>query len=265
MVREFTLPGAGLHAPKLRVHGFGACMIAGTPHSFEESFFYKFLEQLSQDIGLGIESRVVSLGGFPTYKAVAHVNRALAKNPEYVVLQLGSTDSAVSLKRHFGLMLNQTPRFGTDVQSQSKFALNASGPFKQSKARKFVEFSKDYLCRILSVTPVHGGVEVYLPAIRQVVEKISEAGARPILLAPFPHGDRVSNRWAWRFTNLLAELAKNEDVIFVDTFNGLSDIPQAELLYSDRLHLTPIGHERIARLLIDSVADQIKVYAKKAA
>lgn len=241
------------------MHGFGACMIAGVPHPFEESFFWKFAAGLRQSTGLEIESRVVSLGGFPTYKAAAHVKRALVNNPDYVVIQLGSTDLTVSLNRHLRSLWSKNLRNGGDASSSTGASIDAMGPFERSKTRAIIEFAKDCLCRMLFVSPIHGGASIYLSAIRQVLAEISRAGAKPILLAPFPHGDRVSNHWARRFTSQLAELAKSENVIFVDSFNGLIDIPLSDLLYSDRLHLTRIGHERVSALLVDALSSRLAI------
>jgi len=228
-------------------------MIAGTPHPFENSFFKKFTTVLGRNTGWEIESRVVSLGGFPTYKAAAHVKRALLNSPDFVIIQLGSTDLTVSLNRYFRSLGNNKIRSGgVEAASNNAPSTGALGPFERGKGRAVIEFAKACLCRVLSVQPIHGGESAYMSAIRQVLAEIAVVGAKPVLLAPFPHGDRVSNDWARRFTIGLAELARKENVIFVDSYNGLSDIPLSELLYSDRLHLTRIGHERVADLLVDA-------------
>ncbi len=263
MVREFTLPGAGLHASKLRIHGFGACMIAGTPHPLEESFFWRFATVLRDQTGFQIDTRIVSLGGFPTYKAVPHVKRALINAPDYVVIQLGSTDLTVSLNQYLLRLLGRNPRMGAESISRTNSVVGPMAPFERPTSRVLIELAKDLFCRALFVPPMHGREDVYVSSISQALREIVSVGSKPVLLAPFPHGDRVSNYWARRFTNQLAELAKNEGAIFVDSFNGLSDIPLTELLYSDRLHLTRIGHERVARLLADAISGELILQQRK--
>ena len=131
MVREFTLPGAGLHASKLRIHGFGACMIAGTPHPLEESFFWRFATVLRDQTGFQIDTRIVSLGGFPTYKAVPHVKRALINAPDYVIIQLGSTDLTVSLNQYLLRLLGRNPRMGAESISRTNSVVGPMAPFER--------------------------------------------------------------------------------------------------------------------------------------
>lgn len=249
-----TFPGKPGHGT-VRIHGFGACMIAGVPHPREDSFLHLALAQLSQTTGIAIESRLTSLQGFPTHKAAKHVKRALKESPDLLVVQLGSTDLTVNLtgslrSRFLGSKPTSSPAASSgSVPSIPKPASGPLATFHHTFSQRLVQHLKLALCRLLRIKPVHGDESVYIPAIASVLDTALAAGTLPVLLAPFPHGDLVSDSWARRYTSLLEPLAREKGALFADTYHGLQDIPKEDLLLADQLHLSKLGHRRVAELL----------------
>lgn len=258
MDKIYSFPGnSTLRA--VRINGFGACMIAGVPHAREESFFHLALLELSLATGIGIHSRLTSLQGFPTHKASKHVVRALKDAPDILVIQLGSTDLTTNLTGTIRSRLGGPSPISASASGShikpvgSPAATGPIGPYKTSSRRNAIQHLKFLLCKLLRVKPVHGDESVYIPAIASVLDAALAAGSVPVLLAPFPHGDLVSDSWARRYTQLLERLAQEKGAVFVNTYHGLLDIPKSELLLEDQLHLSKLGHRRVAELLAEAL------------
>lgn len=244
--------------PDILLHGFGACMISGVPHGLEDSFFWLTAEELSRRLRRTVHGRVSSYGGFPAHRAVAHVHRALADHPDFVVVQLGSTDLSVSLNYHVRSILSRGKTPLPSAKAELKKGCLSIAPFRRSAARLGIELLKYCACKILKVTPFHGGQDRYLASMATAVEAIQSSGAIPVLLAPFPHGDLVSDFWSRRFATGLHELANRKCALFVDTYGGLADIPRSQLLLSDRLHLSKRGHIRVAGLVVSVIEEFLR-------
>lgn len=264
MNKAFSLPAEIPGCGAIKIHGFGACMIAGAPYAFEDSFFFLAAHRIRARTGMEIHAAVTSLSGFPCHKAARHVKRALDGNPEILLVQLGSTDLTTNLSRHIKNLLRRgqpnSPSQKSKSSSGSKSlsneapALQGLGPCKISLLRRGIDRIKLVLCRALGVVPIHGDESVYIPAIESIIEAAAVHGTLPVILSPFPHGDPVSNSWAEKYSRLLKDLCARKGAIFVDTFHGLEDTPRYELLLSDRLHLSRLGHQKVAALIDETLA-----------
>jgi lysophospholipase L1-like esterase len=245
----------------LRIDGFGACMISGYPNLPQESFFFYFRELLEADLKGPVAHSTLSLGGFPISRVAKQLKKAVAGHPDFLLVQFGSTDITVSLKQsllsrlahqfHYSVKLP-----GSGSKSKSKAPVNME-PFRSSWGRRSFELLKLGLCRILSVEPIHGGASVYKESMEEICRGALSAGAIPILLAPFPHGDRVSDGWARRYRDILEKIARRHDCIFVDTYRGLCQIPKEALLLDDKLHLSLFGHRLVGKLIHEAAAERI--------
>lgn len=256
--QAFSVPSPESADPDILLQGFGACMISGVPYGLEDSFFWQAAKQLSQRLGRTVHGRVNSYGGFPAHRAVAHVHRALADHPDFVVVQLGSTDLSVSLNYHVRSILTR----GKTPLPSAKAGCLSSVPFRRPVLRLGIELLKYGACRILNVAPFYGDLAKYLASMARAVESIQSAGAVPVLLAPFPHGDLVSDFWSRRFATGLRELANRKGAMYVDTYGGLTGIPRSQLLLSDRLHLSKLGHIRVAGLVASAIEEFLVRYPK---
>jgi lysophospholipase L1-like esterase len=246
-----------------RVDGFGACMISGYPHLPEESFFSCFRELLEADLKAPVPHSTLSLGGFPISRVAKQLKKAIIGHPDFLLVQFGSTDITVSLKYSLLSRLGNQFHFSVkrpDSRSRSKSKSKAPThmePFRSSLARQSFELLKSGICRILSVEPIHGGASVYRESMEEICSGAYSGGAVPILLAPFPHGDRVSDSWARRYRDILEEIARIHHCIFVDTYRGLCDIPKEDLLLEDKLHLSLFGHRLVGKLIHEAAAERI--------
>lgn len=248
----------------LRVDGFGACMISGYPFTSEDSFFQEFVRRIQADIGMSVASSTLSLGGFPVSRAVMHRARAIRNHPDFLVLQFGSTDITVLFKESLLARLRcHFPTSGLKVKasagsrSRSKEACPRMGRYRSSLAREAFERVKSALCRVLRIEPVHGGYSTYKAAMENMCREFIGFGTMPILLAPFPHGVRASDRWAAEFVGILKEIALREGCIFVDTYNGLADVPKEDLLLDDNVHISKLGHQMVGALIYTAARERI--------
>jgi lysophospholipase L1-like esterase len=233
-------------------------MIGGMPYRLKDAFFGQLLQLLQEHTGYAIEGKVVSLGGFPAHKAASHVKRALDPLPQYVVVQLGSTDIMVSVKhtlrKRLGLARKKEQR--VPPQESGVPVCGDEEPmtlYRTVAMQKLLDWVRQATCTLLRIQPMHGDEHVYLPAMEKVIVQIKQAGAVPVILAPFPFGDVVSHAWSGRFASLLRDLVRRHDAIFVDTYQGLAPYPWPELLLADGLHLSRLGHQKVAAMLLSAI------------
>lgn len=89
---------------------------------------------------------------------------------------------------------------------------------------------------------------------RHAVRRCRDAGIRVIVLAGadpsdgLPFGAAIRRRGEY-LTNEVASIAIDEDVEFIDVFHDL-EIRRPEYWSADRLHLNPVGHQRVAALVL---------------
>jgi hypothetical protein len=82
------------NAPFLKIAGFGACMISGYPHE-GGGLFEVACALVEGKISRPVEQKLFTIGGFPAPYAEKYLkSRVLSFNPDYAVIQFGSTDAA---------------------------------------------------------------------------------------------------------------------------------------------------------------------------
>lgn len=229
----FNFPGADRFGC-VRVNGLGACMISGTPFDFTSSFFYTAMQHVSDVTNISLSGTVFSYGAFSASRAAKYVHKALADKPDIVVVQLGTTDTGVSVRRH---LFGEAPS-----KPQGPGVVSTMPPFSRTRVRAVAEWLKLLVCRALSIQPIHGDVDVYMNAMTEIVRCIQAAGAVAVLTTPFPHGDRTSDFYGLKFMHRLKQLCDETGAVFADTRTGLVCQPLSNVLLADRMHLSRYGH-----------------------
>lgn len=75
-------------------------MIGGFPHRYEDSFFHQAIARLKKETSHQITSTLFTLHAFPVTRVPKHLQaRCLAAKPDIVVLQFGSSDLIVPVRR----------------------------------------------------------------------------------------------------------------------------------------------------------------------
>jgi len=182
----------------------------------------------------------------------------LKSRPDLVVLQFGTTDVGFNLghriRSRFARILNPGRPARGESKKPQKLDPN-QGAFRSSLIDDIFGRLKLSLCRLARIEPMHGGKDIYLKAMGEIMDAIVGAGAVPVVLSPFPHGDRTCHLWAGVFSQALKELTDSKGGIFVDALTALESVPKSEILLEDKFHLSRQGHrllgERLALSLIE--------------
>jgi lysophospholipase L1-like esterase len=92
---------------------------------------------------------------------------------------------------------------------------------------------------------------------REAVRRCAEAGVRLVLLSGADPSDRlpfgaVMRRRGAVLTAAIAQMAEQQDIVFVDVFNDI-EIRRAAYWSPDRLHLNAAGHQRVAGLVLTAL------------
>lgn len=223
-------------------------MIAGVPFGEPASFFSKFMTLVRRDLGEGFDSRLVSFPGFPSQRAISHSHRIWKTQPDFLVIQLGSTNLTVdlvgTLQKRLGWRKSEFR-----VPPPARVVSETMGPCRIGWKRRCINVAKVGFCTALRIEPIHGGVEDYLRPMRKLLEETMDRGVVPLVISPFPHGDPVSNRWSIRYSLGLGKLCEEMGVAFIDSHQALSSIPLHQLLLADYLHLSEEGHRVLANAL----------------
>jgi len=238
----------------LRVAGFGACMITGYPHK-GLGFFEVACRSIEKRLLRLVQSRTVSLGGFPAPRAEKYLRKKVFDfNPHYIVIQCGATDAqcpiratsrpadnthlvpgvsaravhhkkSLGIKRFLSTRLNQLGRTTHDT------------PYGiLSPVRWELASAIGFLRRIEPITPL----SAYIPAMRRMIEDCISSDITPVVLSPFVYGSRYTTRKAIVYTNALRELCLTvRGAVFIDCMRALEAFPRSVSLMNDGFHLLP--------------------------
>jgi hypothetical protein len=112
---------------RLRISGFGACMIAGYPFG-DRGFFQIACSLIEHDDVYSIEPRITTLGGFPVTRVEKYLERVLGQpKPDYIVFQFGATDaSCASVKSLWESSASRPKPFSS--RSASSIGKSRAGP-----------------------------------------------------------------------------------------------------------------------------------------
>lgn len=232
-----------------KITGFGACMIAGFPHRYEDSCFYQAMERLKNESGQIITPAIITLGGFPITHAAKHLApRCLDAQPDIVVLQFATTDLVVPVRsKHRRARRGLAGRIPSAAEREAcDHPANA-----MDQLRWQIDGMIGDLLQLAPVTPP----EIYLQTMTAMAGSIAEHHAIPVVLSPFIFGGRRSNRIAGHCAQRLPELlASVPKARYVDVYSALSRHRSGEILLRDRCHLTLKGQAIVGDRLFETLA-----------
>jgi len=222
---------------EIKIRGFGACMIGGFPHRQEDSFLHLAVERLRAETPHPIVDSLFTMGGFPVTRVPKHfAARCLAAQPHIVVLQFGSTDLVVPLRRHHHHG-SQTPIHG-QVSPQLPDAFD--------RLKWAFRSVVGAALGLPSVTPP----ATYVATMTQLARTLAEHGVTPVVLSPFVFGSRHSDRIARDCVERLRqELAAVPAAVFVDVYAALDREPRRRMLLRDGSHLSLAAQRVVADVL----------------
>jgi lysophospholipase L1-like esterase len=225
----------------VKIRGFGACLIGGFPHGFENSFFHLATERLRLETGHLLAASIYTLGGFPAPRALRHLpSHGLADHPEIVVLQFGSSDlvAPVRRKRHL-----------RSVSAQARVAAHPANSLHLIRWR--VQGIIGDLLGLKSIT----APEAYLEAMNQMIRTVAAQSAIPVVISPFVLGSPRSDRIARACVPALAKVvAAVPTARYVNAYAALDAYPRREILLHDGTHLTIQGQVLVSECLYNTLA-----------
>jgi lysophospholipase L1-like esterase len=224
----------------VKVRAFGACMIEGFPHRFEDSFFHLATERLRRESGQEIATSIYTLGGFPVPRAIKHLeSRCLAEHPDLVVLQFGSSDLVVPVRKRLHLQIT---------------AERTVCAHPATLAHLLRWRIRGLIGDLFQLQPVTAP-DSYLGAMDRMIRKIAATPAIPVVVSPFVFGPQRSNRFARNCTTRLRQIvAAVPQARFVEAYAALDKFPRRQILLSDGSHLTLKGQAVVAESLHDVLA-----------
>ncbi|MDD5165375.1 MAG: hypothetical protein PHG25_02450 [Candidatus Pacebacteria bacterium] len=246
---------------KIRIAGFGACMISGKPFGQENSFFSQAVNHLKEKAI--VESLVTSLAGFPIDRASEHLEKqVLRKNPTHVVIQFSSVDIAspygysYTIKQRLGLTKMKRSHSDSCASSRNSSSEHLEaffGPLKQfdlvSNVRRFI---KGRLGVMLNIEP-RTNRAVYLETMKSMVHKIKGQGAEPIVLLPFPFLDLWSDCQSGALTKHVRCLSRELGFRVLETRKILEPYPRHRIFLNNGMHITQFAHALLGRELAEIV------------
>src|SRR5262245_60052442 len=256
----------------LRVAGFVACMITGYPHK-GLGFFEVACRSIEKRFLRPVQSRTVSLGGFPAPRAEKYLRKKVFDfNPHYIVIQCGSTDAQCPIRQtsrptdhtHPSPILvsacavHHKKSASSGVKRFLSTRLNQLGrtthdtPYSiLSPVRWELASAIGFLRRIEPITPL----SAYIPAMRRMVEDCMSTDITPVVLSPFVYGSRYTMRQAILYSDALQELcSKVHGALFINCMCALQAFPRSLTLMNDGFHLSAKGHNIIGELIAQTIA-----------
>lgn len=232
-----------------RIAGFGACMLKGYPLQVGCSFFHQAVACVQETTRARIETCICSLEGFPVNRAKKHLRpKVLSMNPDVVVVQFGSMDASVPVRRRMG--------------ASGNIVGGARSPSGISETRMLDRMKWAYrgvIADVLRLKPVTDR-DTYLHTMQRIMRTVTASGARLVVLSPFVLGSGRSDRHAREYARALAAACADvPGVHYVDAYDALDKEPRHEVLLSDGLHLSARGHAIVAGGLAPVLMDAMRL------
>jgi len=229
-----------------KIRAFGACMIGGFPHRYEDSCFHLATERLRKATGHHVIASSYTLGGFPVTRVLKDLpSRCLASQPDIVVLQFASSDLIVPVRRKHHR--HQVDSVGRKVSSASANVVH--------QLRWGV---RGILGDLLQLPPVTAP-EIYLETMNRMIRAVAEKPAIPVLLSPFVFGghrsDRLARECAARLRQVVAVIPSAH---YVDVYTVLNHRPRHQMLLSDGTHLSLQGQAMVGDCLFAALAKIVR-------
>jgi lysophospholipase L1-like esterase len=233
----------------IKIQAFGACMVGGFPHRPEDSFFHHAIERLRPETSHQLIPSLFTMGGFPITRVPKHLApRCLATQPHIVVLQFGSSDLIVPLRRKRQHHSSGSSSSSASSSSQRKVSTQPPGLFHLAKWQLH-----GLLGEVLRRQPITGQ-EIYLATQIELVTTLLKHQVTPVVMSPFVFGGRRSDRLARECTQRLqTTLAAVPGAIFVNAYAALDQHPRRQMLLSDGSHLSLAGQKVLAEALFASL------------
>jgi hypothetical protein len=233
-------------------------MITGYPH--EGAGMFEVACRLVEDrLARPVQSKIVSLGGFPVPRAAKYLKKKLFKfNPQYIVLQFGATDAQCPIRAR-SRPTDDSSSPGTSSSSSPVAAERAASYHGQpatalSPLRWQLISVIGHLRKIEPITPLSS----YVAAIEPMVNDCRSAGTKPVILSPFVYGSRYTMRKAIPYVDALRVLnSRTQDMIFSDCVGLLADFPRSKILQHDGFHLSRLGQDLVGEAAGQSIVEDV--------
>jgi lysophospholipase L1-like esterase len=246
------LPGGGNNkspAVKMdyKIRAFGACMIGGFPHRYEDSCFHLAVERLRLETRHNLIPSIYTMGGFPVTRVPKHLqSRCLDAAPDMVVLQFGSSDLVVPVRKR-----NRHQPLSASVER--KVSATPATAAHQLRWRL-----RGILGSLLQLTPVTPP-DIYLETMGQMVRTIAAANVVPVVLSPFVFGSSNSDRVARACVpRLQSAVAAVPGAHYVEVYSALDKFPRRQMLLGDGTHLSLQGQAVVGECLFAALAKIIR-------
>jgi hypothetical protein len=242
----------------LRIGGVGACMITGYPHE-SAGMFELACGLIERSLSRAVQSKIVSLGGFPAPCAEKYLKKRLFDfDSEYVIIQFGATDAQCPIRA------GSRPTAHSSSHGASKaiaVVAQSTGSYHGKPATSFSSLRWELasvigqLRQIEPITPLSS----YIAAIERMVGDCLSARSKPVVLSPFVYGSRYTSRKARPYVDALRELSsRTPGMIFVDCFSLLSALPKVRILQHDGFHLSRLGQDMIGEAIGKAIIEDVQ-------
>jgi lysophospholipase L1-like esterase len=187
------------------------------------------------------------MGGFPIHRIPKHLEaRCLAAQPDIVVLQFGTSDLVVPIRR----------RHRSDGSiSAAHRSTSANPPTQLDRVKWYFRGLLGDALNLSTVTPP----EVYLENMNLLTRTLLEHQVIPVVLSPFIFGgqrsDRIARDCVERLRQSVAALPR---AVYVDAYAALDRQPRWRMLLGDGTHLSIEGQKVVGDALYLSLKDVVE-------
>jgi len=217
-------------------------MIGGFPLPVQAGFFNQAADIVRLRSGYEVESDTVAMDRFSACKAQEGLSaKVLARRPDIVVLQFGSSDAMAPLRRGIGIRWLAAKR---KINKPAQVSTQPAG-WKHILKWRLWGLASD----LLQVRP-HSTLNDFLAAYDNMVTQCLANNSSVVVLSPLVMGSARSNRFSRRFSKALAaQLKGRRDCHFLDAHALLSQESLRSVLLYDGFHLSAHGHKLLGEAL----------------
>jgi hypothetical protein len=198
------------------------------------------------------------LSGFNLRSASLLADACREQKPEFLVLQIGNEETLPKFEKIFRLFGGST--LGSSSPHIRPYVPDPGMQYQPTLVTRFIGARRLVLAALF--TALGQGARVFNPAAlaASLDEVLSSLRGLPLkavlLLSPFSCPEPLARACRRQAAPIFAAAAQKHGCIFVDTFGLLESSGGGEAFlvnFADSCHLSRIGHERVGRLLGESL------------
>lgn len=248
--------------PKLKIFGFGSCLITGFPFVWNDGFFGICSNELLKDFELNLG--MYAMHGSTADKGCQNIKDVAGMiDGSVVILQFGNTDVSIPLRnriRHmFGLRRYQSRDMkNCPVTIENSYSFLEHVNVVAPNMWTVMQWCIEGVIRACFCMKPRISSYGYANKLRLLIREVSALGGIPFVVGPTVIGDFFTDKYSAMYNELAKRVSYGCGAIYVDSRHATRNVRNADVLLADGQHLSSVGHQLVGKSISQAIVKWYK-------